>query len=137
MKQLPRTYTGSEPFPSINCWICEELLTEIDKHRDHSDAAYKFLGFRHSNCNLRRCTVGFIPINHHNLSFREIYFVRKSWNLVSKGSKIQVILVTDEKCILSVGIKVAAHSDRWGVEKDANVCGILPFQGVSFGKVSA
>ena len=122
-KQTHRYYRGSPPVRPENvdkCWICEEefLDTEDDKVLDHCHYSGDFLGFAHSNCNLKRQTINFIPVVAHNLSNYDLHPLCRKLNEFDKNCKIQVIPSTDEKYIsLSVGVPVRQYRDKNGQAK--------------------
>ena len=78
LKQLYRDCTRSPQLPSDQCWICERDLAESERVLDHCHASGKFLGFAHSECNLKRRTVNYIPIFAHNVSNYDLHFICKN-----------------------------------------------------------
>ena len=119
-----KDYIPERPESAQFCWICEGQFgmngedVELDKVLDHCHYSGKFLGFAHSECNLKRRSIQFIPVVAHNLSNYDLHHVCLHIHKFKPGCKIDIIPSTDEKYItLSVGVPIKTYRDNTGATR--------------------
>ena len=118
-----KDYIPERPQSAQFCWICEGQFgingdVEQDKVLDHCHYSGEFLGFAHSECNLKRRSIQFIPVVAHNLSNYDLHHVCLHIHKFKPGCKIDIIPSTDEKYItLSIGVPVKTYQDKTGATR--------------------
>ena len=76
------------------------------------------MGFAHSECNLKRRSIQFIPVVAHNLSNYDLHHVCLHIHKFKPGCKIDIIPSTDEKYItLSIGVPIKTYQDKTGATR--------------------
>ena len=110
-------YNQKRKFPIFNgvapskkayncCWICNnEFVNDAEKVIDHCHFTGSFIGFAHSECNLKRRTINFTPIVAHNMMKYDMHHIVKALHSASQDTKINVIPTNDKKLIaLNFGV---------------------------------
>ena len=102
-KQSHRCFRGQPSVPKeyVNdCWICNKLFEEDqEKVLDHCHYSGNFLGWAHSQCNLKRRSINFTPVNAHNMADYDIHHICTIINKSNAKNKSSVIATTDKMCI--------------------------------------
>ena len=88
------------------CWICNvDFNNDAEKVLDHCHFNGQFIGYAHSECNLKRRTLNYTPVIAHNMMNYDLHHIVKSLHLASQSTKIEVIPTNDEKFIaLNFGV---------------------------------
>ena len=121
-KQSHRVFRGSAPYQSdeaTQCWICLSPFGCETIVLDHCHYSGKFLGYAHSQCNLKRRSINYTPVIAHNSSNYDLHHLCKNLHEFDADCKIEIVPLTDEKYLaLSVGVVVNRFVDKRGVTKN-------------------
>ena len=84
------------------CWFCENELNTSPKDPevlDHCHFTGKFLGWAHSQCNLKRRNLNFTPLFVHNLTDYDLHHLVVALQSLNENNTISVVSSTSENLI--------------------------------------
>ena len=95
-------------------WICNvDFNNDAEKVLDHCHFNGQFIGYAHSECNLRRRTLNYTQVIAHNMMNYDLHNIVKSLHSASQSTKIEVIPTKDEKFIaLNFGVFIATRKRK-------------------------
>ena len=96
------------------CWICNvDFNNDAEKVLDHCHFNGKFIGYAHSECNLKRRTVNYTPVIVHNMMNYDLHHIEHALHSASQSTKIEVIPTNDEKFIaLNFGVFIETRKRK-------------------------
>ena len=122
VKQQYKNFSGEPSIPKREatlCWICENELNTSPQDPtvlDHCHFTGKFLGWAHSQCNLKRRNLNFTPLFAHNLTNYDLHHVVLALQSLNEKNTISVVPSTSEKFIsLQIGVHIKATQNKKGV----------------------
>ena len=122
VEQQYKNFSGEPSIPKREatlCWICQNELNTSPQDPtvlDHCHFTGKFLGWAHSQCNLKRRNLNFTPLFAHNLSNYDLHHVELALQSLNEKNTISVVPSTCEKFIsLQIGVHIKATQNKKGV----------------------
>ena len=110
IKQSHRVFPGLTPYRSnqaTQCWICCSPLLNETIVSDHCHYSGKFLGYAHSQCNLKRRSVNYTPGIAHKSSNDDLHYLCQNLDKFDSEYRIEIVPLTDENYItFSIGVEL-------------------------------
>ena len=119
VKQQYKNFSGEPSIPKREatlCWICENEMKKSPQDPTVLDHCYftgNFLGWAHSQCNVKRRNLNFTPLFAHNLTNYDLHHVVLALQSLNDKNTVSVVPSTSEKFIsLQIGVHIKATKKK-------------------------